>query len=305
MFNMKKYIILLVIFAFTTQIFAQEETEKVKDTPVSSVFESGILIDAQTTVIPDAKTLEFIIQHKFGSMQNGRSDLWGLYAPGANVRLALNYTPVKNVQLGIGQTKKNMYTDFNAKWTVLHQTEQNKIPVSVALYGVMAIDGRNINQFGQGKTVDTQGEALPKNITLNDRLSYFSQLIVSRKFCSAFSLQAGVSFTHYNMVGIDYDHDKVGIHASGRLKFSPQGSFIFNYDQPLKIESITEQNNWDTHALPNLSVGVEIFTFTHAFQIYVGTADGIIPQDGMMYNQNDWKDKGLALGFTITRLWMF
>ncbi len=303
--NMKKYIILLVVFAFATQLFAQEETEKVKDTPVSNPFESGILIDAQTTVIPDAKTLEFLIQHKFGTMDNGRSDLWGLYAPGANVRLALNYTPVKNFQIGIGQTKKNMYTDLNAKWTIFHQTEQNKVPVSVALYGVVAVDGRNVDQFGTGKVVDTQGEALPTYIDLNDRLSYFSQIIIGRKFCDWFSLQAGASFTHYNMVTMDSNHDVVGIHVNGRVKFSPQGSFIFNYDHPLEIESITEQSPWDTKAKPNLAFGVEIFTFTHAFQIYVGTADGIIPQDAMMNNQNDWKNKGLALGFTITRLWMF
>jgi hypothetical protein len=303
--NMKKYIILLVIFAYATQLFAQEETEKVKDTPVSNPFESGILIDAQTTVIPDAKTLEFIIQHKFGTMDNGRSDLWGLYAPGANVRLTLNYTPVKNFQIGIGQTKKNMYTDLNAKWTIFHQTEQNKVPVSVALYGVVAVDGRNVDQFGSGKVVDTQGEALPTYIDINDRLSYFSQIIIGRKFCDWFSLQAGASFTHYNMVAMDYNHDVVGIHVNGRVKFSPQGSFIFNYDHPLEIEGITEQSTWDTQAKPNLAFGVEIFTFTHAFQIYVGTADGIIPQDAMTYNQNDWKNKGLALGFTITRLWMF
>ncbi len=303
--NMKKYIILLVIFAYAMQLFAQEETEKVKDTPVSNPFESGILIDAQTTVIPDAKTLEFLIQHKFGTMDNGRSDLWGLYAPGANVRLALNYTPVKNFQVGIGQTKKNMYTDLNAKWTIFHQTEKNKVPVSVALYGVVAVDGRNVDQFGTGKVVDTQGEALPTYIDLNDRLSYFSQIIIGRKFCDWFSLQAGASFTHYNMVTMDSNHDVVGIHVNGRVKFSPQGSFIFNYDHPLEIESITEQSPWDTKAKPNLAFGVEIFTFTHAFQIYVGTADGIIPQDAMMNNQNDWKNKGLALGFTITRLWMF
>jgi len=118
-------------------------------------------------------------------------------------------------------------------------------------------------------------------------------------------LQAGASFTHYNMAGWDYNHDVVGIHFSGRLKFSPQGSIIFNYDKPLNIDGISEQTEWNTQAKENVSIGVEFFTFTHAFQIYLGTADGILPQDVMMYNQKDWTNKGLALGFTITRLWMF
>lgn len=304
--NMKNYILFLILWGIVaTNSFAQDSEEK--DTPVYSIFESGYLIDNQTVFIPNVKTLEYVIQHKFGSMDNGISDVWGIYSPGANVRLGLNYVPVKNFQIGIGQTKKNMYSDLNAKWTILNQTEKNKMPVSVALYGVAAIDGRNAETIGTGKVVDTKGPTLPESISFNDRLSYFSQVIIARKFNDWLSLQAGASFTHYNMVTWDGDHDKIGIHFNGRVKFSPQSSFIFNYDLPLKIADISEQTEWTAanDPLPNLCFGVEIATFTHAFQIYVGTADGIIPQDMVMHNRNDWKDKGLAIGFTITRLWMF
>ncbi|HKL32756.1 MAG TPA: DUF5777 family beta-barrel protein [Tangfeifania sp.] len=301
---MKKYIILLILSGFIiTSSFAQEE-EPSSD-PVYAPFESGILIDQQTGVIYDARTLEFIIQHKFGSVENGRSDLWGIYAPGSNVRLALNYVPLNNFQIGAGITKKNMYTDFNAKWTVFEQTEDNSVPVAVTLYGVAAIDGRPESAFGTGKVVDTKGETMPQSIDFSDRLSYFSQVLIGRKFTNWLSLQAGASFTHYNMVGWDYDHDVIGAHFGGRVKFSPQSSIIFNYDLPLKIESISEQTNWDTFAKPNLSLGLEIATYTHAFQIYLGSADGILPQDMMVYNQNDWSNGGPAFGFTITRLWMF
>ena len=296
---MKKYILILIILGVTfSSSFAQEETAD----PVYA-FNSGILIDAQTSFIPDARTLEFVIQHKFGSMENGKSDLWGIYGS-SNVRLGLNYVPVKNFQIGAGITKRFMYSDFNAKWKVLQQ-KTSGMPISFTLFGNVAIDGRDDDIIGTGKTVDTKGETLPNYIDFNDRLSYFSQAMVTRKFCEEFTLQAGASFTHYNMVGWDYDHDVIGLHFSGKIKFSPQGSFIFNYDKPLKIKDITEQYTWDTHAKENVAVGVEFFTFTHAFQIYVGTAQGILPQDAMMYNQKDWTDKGLAFGFTITRIWMF
>jgi hypothetical protein len=301
---MKKYILLFIFSGFIiSAAFAQDE-EKSSD-PVYAPFESGILIDQQTGVIYDAKTLEFIIQHKFGTMDNGISDLWGIYSPGANVRLALNYVPINNLQIGAGITKKNMYTDVNAKWTVFEQTEDNSVPVAVTLYGVAAVDGRNESAFGTGQIVDTKGQTLPHSVNFSDRLSYFSQLLIGRKFTNWFSLQAGASFTHYNMVGWEYDHDVVGVHAGGRIKFSPQSSIIFNYDQPLKIEDISEQTDWDTFAKANFSVGLEIATFTHAFQIYAGSANGILPQDMMMYNQNDWSNGGPSIGFTITRLWMF
>ncbi|WP_142532131.1 DUF5777 family beta-barrel protein [Saccharicrinis carchari] len=301
---MKKYILLLIITSFGFVLYAQDDEKKV-DRPVRAPFESGYLIDNQTTLIPIEGTVEFVIQHKFGTMDNGRSDLFGIYSPGANIRLALNYVPFNNFQIGLGTTKKNMYTDLSAKWTIFEQTRENTIPVAVALYGSLAIDGRNKTAFGSGKVVDTKGPTREEAVAFNDRIAYFSQLIVGRKFTHWLSLQAAASFTHYNMVGWDYNHDMIGLHLNGRIKFSPQGSFLFNYDQPLKIESISEQSNWGTHPQPNVSFGIEFSTSTHAFQIYVGSADGIIPQDIMMFNRNDWLDNGLAIGMTITRLWNF
>lgn len=301
---MKKYILSVIVLAITCSIsFAQEEESS---EPVYGTFESGMLIDQPTGVIYDARTLEFVIQHKFGTMDNGISDLWGIYSPGANVRLALNYVPLNNFQIGAGITKEKMYTDLNAKWTVFEQTTDNSMPVNLTLYGVAAIDGRDAETLGTGTVVSSKESGTSaSDISFINRLSYFSQVLIGRKFSNWLSLQAGASFTHYEMVGWNYNHDVVGAHAGGRIKFSPQSSIIFNYDQPLKIKDISEQTDWDTFAKANFSVGIEIATFTHAFQIYAGSASGILPQDNMVYNQNDWSNGGPAIGFTITRLWMF
>jgi hypothetical protein len=310
---MNKFFTFIILFTgFTFASFAQETEEAApvpaKDQPVRSPWESGYLIDAQTSKIPTKNTLEFVIQHKFGSMENGKSDLWGIYAPGANIRLALNYVPFKNVQVGWGISKKNMYNDFNAKWTILEQTRKNTVPVSVTLYGTLAIDGRSSDYFESQQyfhSSDPVGPMVKHSYRPSERYSYFSQLIIGRKFTEWLSLQAGASFTHYNLVAKTGDHDKIGAHFAGRVKFSPQSSFIFNYDVPLKIKQISEQREWIDHPKPNLACGLEVSTSTHAFQIYVGSSDGILPQEMMLFNQKDWKNKGLAFGFTITRLWFF
>lgn len=302
---MKKFILLLIVSVFTFQTFAQEE-EKVKDKPVRSPWESGYLIDNQTSFIPVAKTLEYVIQHKFGSVENGISDMFGLYSPGANVRLGLNYVAAKNFQIGIGATKKNMYTDLNAKWTILEQTRQNTVPVAVTLYGNVAIDGRNADQIGTGRVYDTKSILVSSSIAFKDRLSYFSQLIVGRKFTDWLTLQAALSFTHYNMVPFDWDHDKLAWHINGRIKVTPQGSIVFNYDHPMKIESLSEQlSPIENYARPNLAFGYEISTSTHAFQLYMGTSRSILPQENMMFNENEVEGNNFAIGMTITRLWNF
>ena len=306
MAEMKKYILVLLFTVIPfTGIFAQDEEEKVTDRPVRAPFASGYLIDNQTTMIPFKGTLEYAIQHKFGSINNGISDFYGIYSPGANIRLAFNYVPVTNFQVGIGLSKEKMYTDLNAKWTIVEQTRANTIPVAVTLYGVAAIDGRNEDAFGTGRVWRSGEGQYPYRIGFADRFSYFSQLIVGRKFNDWLSLQTGVSFTHYNMVDREFDHDKIGIHVNGRINFSPQSSFIFNYDAPLKIQQISEQVQVPEHHQPNLSFGIEIATSTHAFQIFLGNSKGIIPQDIMMWNSNKFNKENLAIGFTITRIWNF
>lgn len=315
---MKKNILLIALLSFISVLsFAQDEatdsTEVVaeeKDFPVFGTFESGTLIDAQTVVIPEVKTLEMLIQHKFGTIEEGRSNLWGIYGS-ANIRLALNYVPVKNFQIGAGLTKINMTTDLNAKWKILEQTAANKMPVSVALYGVVGIDGRNKSDFADSVSVGSPvGEV--NEFGFSDRLSYFSQLIVGRKFNDWLSLQAGVSFSHYNMVNYQapnrpYDHDKIGAHFNGRVKVTPQGSIIFSYDAPLKIKGISEMNDFDNAPQPEstLAFGYEVSTGTHAFQIYMANTTSLLPQENMMWNQNTMDDKGFAIGFVITRLWAY
>ncbi len=304
---MKKNILIIILFALITNLsFAQDATTaaaKEKDYPVSAVFESGYLIDAQTTTIHDVKTLDMVIQHKFGTIDQGTTNLWGIYGS-ANIRMGLDYVPLKNLQIGAGITKKYMTTDVRAKWNILQQTRKNTIPVSVALFGTVGFDGRSVSAFESG-LVQEAWTGPVYHYRFSDRVSYFSQLIVSRQFCKEFALQAGVSFTHYNAVGTAYDHDKVGAHVSGRIKVTETGSVIFNYDHPLQIKQISEQTEWTNPPKPSASLGYEISTGTHQFQIYMSSTNSLLPQDNIMWNQNEMDETGIAIGFVITRLWGF
>ncbi|MGE0020903.1 MAG: DUF5777 family beta-barrel protein [Draconibacterium sp.] len=302
---MKKIILFLLLTGFVFSLsFAQEtESEEPASYPVTA-FESPYLVDDQTTMVADKKTLGFAIQHKFASVENGISDLFGMYGPGTNIRLALDYVPLKNLQLGAGISKGKMLSDLNAKYLILQQTDDNKMPVSVAVYGVLGIDGREQDAFGTGQIVTTKGEDLPETVKFNDRISYFSQLMISRKFTEWLSVQGGASFTHYNLANWDDNHDLIGLHALGRIKISPQSSITVNYNAPLKIQNISEQTVIPNYK-PNMAIGWQISTFTHAFQLYVSNAPSMIPQENMMYNRAGFDKSGIAIGFTITRLWAF
>ncbi len=286
-------------------IIAQEEQEKPKkkkDRPVTEMFGSGILIDEQTSVIPNKKTLELLIQHRFGLIKNnGASDLWGIYAPSANTRMGLNYTITDNLLVGYVITRKNMYSDFQVKYNVINQTRKNTIPVTVTLYGNMAIDGRNKSVF----------ESATKDSTYKfaNRMSYFAQVLVSRKFNDWFSLGINGSFTHYNSVPADtanikgMNHDVIGVGLIGRIKFSPQSSIVFHYSIPLEIKSMNENTFTTNVPKSNFGIGYRVATATHSFEIFITTSNGIISQDNYLWNQSDWTDGEFRFGFNITRLW--
>ncbi len=65
---------------------------------------------------------------------------------------------------------------------------------------------------------------------------------------------------------------------------------MFEYDQPLTIG--VEQK-------PNLALGLEIGTATHAFQVFVTNYRGIIGQQNMVYSTNDFTKGEYMFGFNI------
>jgi hypothetical protein len=261
--------------------------------PVTNPYEGGILIDNQTNVTPQAKTLEFVIQHRFGSIENGLSDFLGIYGA-ANTRLALNYTITDWVQVGFGTTKNYKLQDFSLKINVLKQSRDNKSPVDVTYYGNFSLDARDQDYFGE-------------NYKFGSRAAFFNELMVTRKFCDWFTFTVGGSFTHFNQVDSLYEHDKIALHLLGRIKFSPQSSIIVNCDLPLKIDGIKEWSEIKESPKYNFGIGYEVATATHTFQIFASSANYIVPQYNVMKNQNEFfkGTKYIFLGFNITRLWNF
>jgi hypothetical protein len=285
---------LLVAFVINPiDLQAQEGTEvrppeKKADKPVRNPWEAGMLIETQTDLVWAPKTLEFVIQHRFGELNSGSFDLAGLYAP-SNIRIALNYGIFKNAQIGIGTTKDNKLQDMNWKYKILTQTKSGSMPIGLAYYGNVEYDARDKENFG--------AEAEYKG---SYRMSYFNQLIISRKFSKAITAQITGSYAHYNLVDSvftpDLKHDNFAIGLAGRVKISRQTSIIIEYDVPLTTPDYIK---------PNYSIGVEMATSSHAFHIFITTYDGISPQRNLMYNTNDFFKGDILIGFNITRNWNF
>lgn len=255
---------------------------------VGNTFESIWLIDNQTVIVPLKKTFEFDILHRFGTIKNGYSDFWGLYAP-SNIRLGFGYTPINNLMVGFGFTKDRLLWDFSAKYAILKENRGEGAPVSVTYFGNIAIDTRDKSNF----------------VHASDRYTYFHQLMVARKVTRDFSAQASINLSHFNAVpGFRDDdgakqklmnNDHFSFSLLGRYKISDAFAFIANYDQPITKHRRNNPN-------PNVSFGVELATPLHAFQVFLGNYRWMVPQYNNVLNQNNYEDGAFLIGFNITRL---
>jgi hypothetical protein len=277
---MKKIFLILFVFC-ATMVFAQEESE---NEPVFPPYDVTSLIENQTTFTPLKGSFEFVIHHRFGNFEDGISNLYGLYAP-SNIRLGINYGITDNIMVGFGTEKDNKMQEFHGKWVPLTQSTNNKIPVTVALYGNIVIDGREESNFGA-------------NYSFTNRISYFSQILVSRAINFNFVVQAGANFSHFNSVEKKHEHDRMGITIGAKHRIINSIYAIAEYDHTLDIESLYEHYEPEITPEPNLSFGLEFGTTTHAFQVFVSNYRGIVPQQNFVFNQNEIGE--FILGFNIT-----
>jgi hypothetical protein len=284
---MKKTFLLLLLSAFMVSLSAQEEapaTEKSK--PVRFTFGTGILVENQTVATPYKGGLEFQIHHRFSLIEN-IENLFGIYGA-ANTRLGLNYGITDRLMIGAGTTKDYKLQDLQWKYLILQQNEDNSMPVSLSYYGNLVLDLRDKEAFGPEERYRTI-----------HRLSYFTQLILARKFSEKFSFQVAPSVIYFNAVPqysneSSYKNLNFGVSAGGRANLFGSHSLIFEYDQLLTKQDLEDQPK------PSLSLGWEIGTATHSFQVFVTNYSNIINQYNLLYNTNALTDWEYLVGFNIT-----
>jgi Membrane bound beta barrel domain (DUF5777) len=267
-------------------VMAQDEEKKQDDSgkkPARAAFESAQLMELQSVVVPSAKTLEMNMQHRFGLVDNGLTDLYGIYGP-ANIRIGFSYTVINNLAIGFGYTKFKKYVDLNIKYAILKQRKDWSIPVSITYFGNVALDTRG-------------SENIEKEVHRN---SYYHELNIASRLSSRLSLQVTPSFSHFNAVDSLYKNDIIGIAISGRFKFSSASSILFNF-----IQQVNTHNDPNFNLQPGIAIGLEAATSGHAFQIIFTSFQGIVPQENLAYNTNNFTKGKFMVGFNITRLWSF
>ncbi len=253
---------------------------------VTGTFKALYIVNMKTIEAPAAGALNFEIQHRFGTVNTGAYNLYGLDF--ATFRLSLDYGISDRLSVGIGRSTTNKTFDGYLKYKLLRQTENApNMPVSVSLLGTA-------DYFTEHFSPDE------KNYLKNEyRFSYTTQILIARKFSSNFSLQLVPTYIHYNLVNFTADQNNVfALGVGARMKISKRMAITgeYNYLFPNQLVSVT-----DPPRTNSLSFGWDIETGGHVFQLVFTNSQSMVESQYIGNTRGSWGDGYIYFGFNISR----
>lgn len=282
---MKKISLLTALFLVCNLCNAQDDLlnqldqDNILNEKVTSTFKGSRLINGQTVETKHKGELEFIFAHRFGSVKGGLYELFGLDQ--AFVRIGLEYGITDNLGVGIGRNSFDKTMDGYMRYRAMSQSQN--IPVTLTVYGNMAI-----------KTSPKKEDAA-FDITVNDRISYTTQLLIARKLNSAVSLQLMPSWVHKNTVDQAIEqNDQFAVGVGGRVKVSRSVALTSEYYYRINVPDSNPYYN-------SLGFGVDIETGGHVFQLLITNTQGLTERAFITETTGDFFDGDIHLGFNVTR----
>lgn len=283
----------MALFGFTTlTAFAQtDDTDLLsllEDEPVTeyvtNAFKSPRVINSHSMEMLAPGTMDFRILHRFGRVNQGYYQLFGLDQ--ASMRMGFDFGLTKNFMVGVGRSTSKKEVDSFVKYRFLWQSSGEKnIPVSVVWVSGVTMNGLK-EPFSEPEVP----------VTFVRRLSYYHALIVGRKFSERFTLQLEPTLVHRNIVDnrlIPNNLYALGI--GGRLKMTKRLALTWDYSYAFnRFPNIATYNP--------LSIGVDIETGGHVFQLHFSNAVGMNERAYISDTNGNWGKGDIQFGFNLSRV---
>lgn len=248
---------------------------------VSSTFKSTRVVNSHSPETLHDGNLDFRISHRFGKLNSGAYNFFGLDE--ATIRLGLEYGLTDKITLGIGRSSYQKTFDGYFKTKLLRQRKNadGSFPFGVTWFSSMAI-----------ATLRSDDPLL--NSSASHNYTYAHQLIIARKFSRFFSLQIAPILIHSNLSEAGQPNDTYAVEAGWGFNVSKRISLNLDYAYRLPNNQYLPYNN-------SLSFGVDIETGGHVFQLLVTNSQGIVEGVFVPKTQGLWSNGDLFYGFNISR----
>ncbi len=282
----KIFLPLLLFILSANEFFGQDQTlsksdDKHKKEYVNHAFSSTRVIMSHSMEILKPGTMDFRILHRFGNVNQGGYQFFGLDQ--ATMRMGFDFGITKNFMFGFGRSTNKKEFDGFLKYRLIHQaTGPGSLPFTLVVVS--------------GSTLETLKWSDPtrKNY-FTSRMAYYGQMIIGRKFSESISLQVSPTVLHRNLVATTDDPpDLYAVGIGGRFKISRRVFFNFDYYYRVNPNKLDGTHN-------PLSIGFDIETGGHVFQLHFTNAIGMNERIFLTETTNDWAKGDIQFGFNLSR----
>jgi hypothetical protein len=277
---------LTTLTGFTQQVdlFKMQDSANAANTkplhePVINTFFATRMVNSHTVEILGPGSMDFRINHRFAPVNLGIYEMFGLDI--ASMRMSFDFGITKNLMVGVGRSTHNKEYDWFAKYRIMHQKTGKGLPVSIDLVGAMAY-----------KTLHMDSSL---KVTGSDRMYYTAQVLIASKLSEGTSVQISPTYTHYSRImgftGGAPDLFSIGFLA--RQKISRRISINAEYF----LQTKRFDGTYDA-----LSIGVDINTGGHVFQLHFTNATGMNEHTFIHETTGSWGNGDIRFGFNLSRI---
>lgn len=290
---MKKLLLtlLLPIYVFSQNDLLSEIDTIKADTKVESAFKSLKIVNLESTKLVGKGDFYLVIAHRFDYINHGFDDFFGI--DNANTQIKFVYGFKDCLSVHIARSGFEEIIDAGIKYRLINQ-EKDGFPLTIVGFNSIAVNA------------EMKKENYPK-LEFKNRLSYVTQILISRKFTDKLSLEIAPTYFHENTLKdiVDENNNTISpnpqnnnqfaIGMGGRYKFAKRWSFNIDYAAHLNRASQSTCKN-------PLSIGVDLETGGHVFQMHFTNSRAMHEAGYLGKTSGSWSKSEIAFGFNLVRV---
>ncbi len=280
---MNRLVFLLLVFhslTFSQQDLLDKIDRNDRDSITKAAFKGLKIVNFESTKLADKKLFYLVVAHRFSSVKGGIDTFFGL--DDAVTRLNFIYGLTDWLTISISRSSFEKTYEGALKYRLVWQQEGG-FPFTIVGYNSMTIN-TNLDK-----------DVVP-GLEFKDRIGLVSQVLVSRKVNTNFSIQLAPSLFHENLTGYEAQaNTQYAIGLGGRHKLTKRWSLNFDYGWHLNRASGSPFKN-------PLSIGFDLETGGHVFQLHFTNAQPMNAIGFLGRGTGDWLDGDFFFGFNLSRV---
>lgn len=265
-----------------------KSSEKNKTEYITATFKTSRLVNGHSLENAARHVLDVKISHRFGTISGANGGAYNFFGlDNATMRLGFDYGLTHTLMVGIGRSTDYKTFDGFFKFKLLRQSK-GKIKMPIAVSYVPTISYETLRPGDSVLLSDLK--KYPSH-----RLSYSNQILIGRKFSEGLSLQLMPTLVHRNFPHDNGPHDIYALGIGGRQKIGKRTSFNVEYYYQLQSNRVPGSHD-------ALSLGFDIETGGHVFQLHMTNSQGMTETKFVPGSPYSWGKGEILFGFNISRV---